>query len=386
MVVPLYQSEISPPAIRGFLTGLTQYAIGLGFLVAYWIGYGCQFINNDAQWRVPLGVQVFPAVLLFVGMFLLPFSPRWLISQGRNEEALATIKRLHADGTKESTEFIELEFSEMVAQIKYEKEHLTAKVSDLWATKPMFRRTATGMLIQICTQFTGINVAAYFQPTLYRALGLSGSRVLLITGINGLLGNIVTAFFVYFILDRVGRKPPLLWGAVGMTISLAIEAAINAKFPGDTSTNRAAQQAGIAFIILFSTLFFSTSFGPVSWVYQSEIFPMRVRAIATAVCTCANWASNVLISQISPIGMTKLGYKFYILFVCTNAANFFIVWFLFPETKGKTLEEMDAVFGDQAIPHAPRSLRTSGEQKARFEAGSRSDDEKIISDQAEESV
>lgn len=350
MIVPLYQSEISPPHMRGLLTGLTQWMIGLGFLVANWVGYGCQFLKNDGQWRIPLAIQIVPAVMLLLGMFLLPFSPRWLIAQGREEEAYAVVQKLHSNIKNE--EFTKLEFAEMVEQIKYEKEHYQTRFSDLWATKAMARRTATGMLVQICCQFTGINVSAYFQPALYRALGLSGPKVLLITGINGALGTIVTGLFIAVILDRVGRKPPLIVGGIGMAICLAIEAAINAKWGGENANNRAAQQAGIAFIIIFGSLFFSTSFGPVSWVYQSEIFPMRIRALGTAVCTCANWATNVLISQVSPIGMSKLQYKFYILFVVTNICNVIIVAVLFPETKGKSLEEMDAVFGDQEIPHA----------------------------------
>ncbi|KAJ7067446.1 general substrate transporter [Mycena amicta] len=350
MVVPLYQSEISPPQLRGFLTGLTQFMIAIGFLVANWVGYGCQFIRNDAQWRVPLAVQIFPAALLFLGMFVLPYSPRWLVDKGRIDEARKVVQQLHED--QHNKEFVDLEFAEMLEQIRYEQTHYSTKFSDLWATKPMLRRTLTGMGVQICTQFTGINVASYFQPTLYADLGLSGPRVLMITGINGALGAVVILIFIFFFLDRFGRKPPLIVGAVGMAVSLAIEAAINAKWGGPDANNKAAQTAGVAFIIIFTSFFFSISFGPVSWVYQSEIFPMRIRAIGTAVCTCANWACNVLISQVSPIGMARLKYKFYILFVCTNIANGVIVFFFFPETKGKSLEEMDAVFGDQAIPHA----------------------------------
>ncbi|CAG7850836.1 High-affinity glucose transporter [Serendipita indica DSM 11827] len=358
MIVPLYQSEISPPHMRGLLTGLTQWMIGLGFLVANWVGYGCQFLKNDGQWRIPLAIQIVPAVMLLLGMFVLPFSPRWLIAQGREEEAYAVVQKLHSNIKNE--EFTKLEFAEMVEQSSMRRNTtrpewapLISKFwavaqlhqfSDLWATKAMARRTATGMLVQICCQFTGINVSAYFQPALYRALGLSGPKVLLITGINGALGTIVTGLFIAVILDRVGRKPPLIVGGIGMAICLAIEAAINAKWGGENANNRAAQQAGIAFIIHF----FRTSL----WVYQSEIFPMRIRALGTAVCTCANWATNVLISQVSPIGMSKLQYKFYILFVVTNICNVIIVAVLFPETKGKSLEEMDAVFGDQEIPHA----------------------------------
>ncbi|KDQ16134.1 hypothetical protein BOTBODRAFT_269012 [Botryobasidium botryosum FD-172 SS1] len=350
MIVPLYQSEISPPHLRGFLTGMTQFMIGLGFFVANWVGYGCQYLDNDAQWRVPLGIQIIPAILLFLGMFGLPFSPRWLIEKGRNEEALAVVHLLHDNAT--NSEFIESEFNKMLEQIKYEKSHMSSKISDLWATKPMLKRTLTGMAVQICTQFTGINVSTYFQPSLYAALGYSGNTILLITGINGALGQVVTLVFIYFILDRVGRRLPLIVGAFGMAACLSIEAAINARFPGETSTNKSAQQAGVAFIILFGSLFFSTSFGPVSWVYQSEIFPMRIRAIGTSVSTMSNWAINVMISQISPLGLNRLGWKFYLVFICTNLANALIVIFFFPETKGKTLEEMDAVFGDQVIDHA----------------------------------
>ncbi|CAE6487225.1 unnamed protein product [Rhizoctonia solani] len=354
MIVPLYQSEISPPEMRGFLTGMTQFMIGMGFLVANWVGYGCQYLDNDAQWRIPLAIQVAPAVLLLLGMFFLPFSPRWLVEKGRNEEALKVIQRLH--GNKNNAEFIKLEFAEMVEQIKYEKANMSSKLSDLWATKPMLKRTLTGMAVQICCQFTGINVSAYFQPSLYQALGYSGNTILLITGINNALGQIVTFVFIYCILDRVGRRLPLIIGAFGMAGCLAIEAAINAKFPGETSDNKTAQQAGVAFIILFGSFFFSTSFGPVSWVYQSEIFPMRVRAMGTSVATMSNWAVNVMISQVSPIGLHRLGWKFYLVFICTNIVNGkshgLIVIFFFPETKGKTLEEMDAVFGDQVIDHA----------------------------------
>ncbi|KAF8680993.1 General substrate transporter [Rhizoctonia solani] len=380
MIVPLYQSEISPPNMRGFLTGMTQFMIGMGFLVANWVGYGCQYIDNEAQWRIPLAIQVVPAILLLVGMFFLPFSPRWLVEKGRNEEAFQVIQRLH--GNEQNAELIKLEFADMVEQIKHEKVNMSSKLSDLWATKSMLKRTLTGVAVQVCCQLSGtsephhsytkrlnntllkpgINVIAYYQPSLYKAIGISGDTILLITGISGVLGQIVTFVFIYCILDRVGRRLPLIIGAFGMAGCLAIEAAINAKFPGEASNNTAAQRAGVAFIILFGSLFFSTSFGPVSWVYQSEIFPMRVRAMGTSIATMSNWAVNVMISQVSPIGLSRIGWKFYLVFICTNIVNGkshgLIVIFFFPETKGKTLEEMDAVFGDQAIGHALETGRT----------------------------
>ncbi|GAB1524937.1 hypothetical protein RhiTH_008093 [Rhizoctonia solani] len=140
MIVPLYQSEISPPNMRGFLTGMTQFMIGMGFLVANWVGYGCQYIDNEAQWRIPLAIQVVPAILLLVGMFFLPFSPRWLVEKGRNEEAFQVIQRLH--GNEQNAELIKLEFADMVEQIKHEKVNMSSKLSDLWATKSMLKVSA----------------------------------------------------------------------------------------------------------------------------------------------------------------------------------------------------------------------------------------------------
>ncbi|ELU45928.1 sugar (and other) transporter domain-containing protein [Rhizoctonia solani AG-1 IA] len=311
------------------------------------VGYGCQYIDNEAQWRIPLAIQVVPAILLLVGMFFLPFSPRWLVEKGRNEEAFQVIQRLH--GNEQNAELIKLEFADMVEQIKHEKVNMSSKLSDLWATKSMLKRTLTGVAVQVCCQLSGtsephhsytkrlnntllkpgINVIAYYQPSLYKAIGV-GRRLPLIIGAFGMAGCL--AIEVHF---RYLRLSPIYL--------LARQAAINAKFPGEASNNTAAQRAGVAFIILFGSLFFSTSFGPVSWVYQSEIFPMRVRAMGTSIATMIGW-------------------KFYLVFICTNIVNgkshgaLFIAGF--PETKGKTLEEMDAVFGDQAIGHALETGRT----------------------------
>ncbi|QRW15934.1 Sugar (and other) transporter [Rhizoctonia solani] len=312
MIVPLYQSEISPPNMRGFLTGMTQFMIGMGFLVANWVGYGCQYIDNEAQWRIPLAIQVVPAILLLVGMFFLPFSPRWLVEKGRNEEAFQVIQRLH--GNEQNAELIKLEFADMVEQIKHEKVNMSSKLSDLG--------TLSSLLLELAAYL------AKLLPSYSYTASLIGLAV----------------------------------ACRSSSVHLGWQAAINAKFPGEASNNTAAQRAGVAFIILFGSLFFSTSFGPVSWVYQSEIFPMRVRAMGTSIATMSNWAVNVMISQVSPIGLSRIGWKFYLVFICTNIVNGkshgLIVIFFFPETKGKTLEEMDAVFGDQAIGHALETGRT----------------------------
>ncbi|EPQ52878.1 general substrate transporter [Gloeophyllum trabeum ATCC 11539] len=346
MTVPLYNTEIAPPKIRGFIVGLAQQLIGVGFIVANWVGYGCQYLDSNTQWRLPLGLQLVPAFLLLVGTQFLPFSPRWLLEVGRDEEARQVVYRLHGTQTPESLQAAEDEFLEMQEKIKAESLTRSSRIADLFATPATRKRSLVACGVQIFGQFTGINVINYFGPQMYQTLGLDAGKTLLVQGIYGAVGPITNFFFIVFVLDRVGRKKPLLLGAGTFVITFSILSAIVASFPpGEGTTNYAAQRAGIAMIFLTS-IFFSLSFGPVSWVLASEVFPTPIRSVGTSVATCCNWAFNVLFSQVSPIAMKNVGWKFYILFVCLNAFDFLVILFFFPETKGKTLEEMAVVFGD----------------------------------------
>ncbi|CAL1716887.1 unnamed protein product [Somion occarium] len=345
MTVPLYNTEIAPPKIRGFVVGLAQQMIGIGFIVANWVGYGCQFLKNDIQWRLPLGLQLIPALLLFVGAQWMPYSPRWLLEQGRDEEARGVVYKLHNSRTAEDKAAAEREFMEMQQSIKAEIVVRSRRISDLWATPAMARRTLVAVGVQVFGQFSGINVLNYFGPTMYAPLGLNASQSLLVQGIYGAVGPITNFFFITLILDTVGRKKPLMFGAGSFVVTYSILTAIVASFPPETSTNHAAQRAGIAMIFMTS-IFFSVSFGPVSWTLASEVFPTRTRSIGTSVATCANWAFNVLFSQVSNLAMNNVGWKYYVLFIILNAIDFVIIALFFPETKGKSLEEMAKLFGD----------------------------------------
>ncbi|KZT35508.1 general substrate transporter [Sistotremastrum suecicum HHB10207 ss-3] len=350
MVVPLYNTEIAPPKIRGFIVGLAQQMIGIGFIAANWVGYGCQFFGptDNRQWRIPLGLQLVPAFVLLVGIQFLPFSPRWLIEQGRDDEARAVVYKLHgANSHSELAPAAEEEFLDMQSTIRAEFLTRSRSLSDLYSTAPNRRRLVVACGVQIFGQFTGINVINYFGPQMYQALGLENNKLLLVQGIYGAVGPITNLIFIIFILDRIGRKQPLLFGAASLTALFAVLAAIVASFPpsAEGSTNLAAQKAGIAVIFMMSIVF-SLSFGPVSWVLASEIFPTRSRGMGVSVATCCNWLLNVLISEVSPIGMGHVGWRYYILFIALNAFDFIFILLFFPETKGKTLEEMAVLFGD----------------------------------------
>jgi len=235
----------------------------------------------------------------------------------------------------------------MYDTIKAELSVRSRRLSDLWATRAMLRRTLVAVGVQIFTQFTGINVIAYYGPQMYTSLGITGGKALLVQGIYGAVGPIANLFFIIFIVDRVGRKKPLMFGALSLVVTFSILAAILATNPlNSPNVNAAAQRAGIGMIFM-TGIFFSLSFGPVSWVLASEVFPTRNRSIGTSVATCANWAFNTMIGQVAPLGLARVQWKFYLVFVCLNFVDFIIIALFFPETKCKTLEEMNQVFGDE---------------------------------------
>ncbi|KAG8931644.1 hypothetical protein FRC03_000561 [Tulasnella sp. 419] len=328
MIGPLYQAEIAPPKHRGFIVGLAQQMIGIGFISANWVGYGSQFLDGNVQWRLPLGIQIVPAGLLFLGAFFLPYSPRWLITKGRYDEALAVVRKLHGNDANE--EWIQSEFQQMKEQILYEQEQESSDVRELWSTKPMLN----------------------YGPRIYESLGVAGNKLLLVNSIYGVIGPITNFFFITLLLDRIGRVKPLIFGSVGICVVLSIECALNAQFPADdpNGVNLAAQRGAVAMFFL-SSIIFSLSYGPVSWVYVSEVFPMRVRSQGNALATACNWIFNVIWAQVAPKALKSSGWKFYLLYVVLNIVSATLVILFFPETKGKTLEEMDEVFGDQKIAH-----------------------------------
>ena len=168
-------------------------------------------------------------------------------------------------------------------------------------TKPQWRtRLIQATLVQVFTQMSGINVIGYYQTLMYENLGITGKRALLVTGIYNCVGPLTNLIFITFILDRVGRKRPLLFGAAGITIALICEAAIGSQVKEGVH-NTSLQYAGVAFLFLVSIIF-SLSFGPISWVYMSEVMPMQIRAKGSAFATgIGNWLVSTFWSQVSPI-------------------------------------------------------------------------------------
>ncbi|KAL2837551.1 general substrate transporter, partial [Aspergillus pseudoustus] len=312
MSVPVYQAECAHPKSRGLIVGLAQQMIGVGFITSTWIGYGSLHApeTSTVQWRFPLAFQALPAFLLFIGMFWLPESPRHLIDKDRDDEAFQILKRLHYDGTND--DWIQQEFAEMRATIHAERAVTTPGWAIMFQVPQWRTRLLQGTLVQVFAQMTGINVIGYYQNIMYESLGITGNTATLVTGIYNVVGPLANLIFITFLLDRVGRRIPLLIGAAGITIALACEGALNSQ---NEDGSRHGYSIGGVFFLFCVTVIFSMSFGSISWVYMSEVMPMQIRGRGVAFATgVGNWCVSTLWSQVSPIALGAIHWKFYFIF------------------------------------------------------------------------
>ncbi|KAE8420321.1 general substrate transporter [Aspergillus pseudocaelatus] len=341
--VPMYASEISEAKYRGALSGLLQWMLSWGFLVAQWLGYGCSFSTTVFSWRFPLAFQTVPGIVLLVGIFFLHESPRWLMEKDRHEEARQVLNRLRS-GLPEAV--IDLEYREIRDVILADR-----ALGDItWKSiimKPTWRkRLLLGCGVQAFGPLSGINVINYYGPRIYEILGITTRESLLIIGINGALA-IVYCTIGLGLLDRVGRIKPLMASAGGTATALLINA-VQGQYFNPENANQ--MRSMVAMNFLFS--FFYTPLGIISWVYPAEIFPVEVRALGNAITTFTNWTVNLIFAQFTPQALTAIEFRYFYVFFVFNLVALACYVFFFPETKGRTLEQMDELFGDQLVPHA----------------------------------
>jgi sugar porter (SP) family MFS transporter len=310
MVVPLYLSELAPPNIRGGLVALQQLGITVGIMIAFWLDYGTQHIGGtgDGQsqvaWRFPLALQTLPSLILAIGTFFLPYSPRWLMEQGREEEAMATlirVRRVAPDDHRLKLELLEIKaatiFDQETKQIRFGHIKSPFKVAlrqyaELFSVGHLRRRLVIACLLQIIQQFTGINAIIYYAPQIFRAIGLQGNSVdLLATGVVGVINFFSTIPAIMF-MDRWGRRKVLMIGAVGMGVSQLIVGTLYAVYKDSWQSHRGAGWAAAVFIWLYISNF-AFSIGCVNWIMPSEMFPPGVRGKAVGVAIATNWLTNV---------------------------------------------------------------------------------------------
>ncbi|KAL6714756.1 hypothetical protein ACLMJK_008181 [Lecanora helva] len=377
--VPNYNAEVAPPEVRGSLVALQQLAITAGIMISFWIDYGTNYIGpgkgsqtqSDAAWLVPICLQLIPGLALGIGMIFMPFSPRWLIHHGREPEARRVLASLRS--LPENHELIELEFLEIKAQSVFEKRSTASKwphlvnltplnifklqfvaIGSLFRTQAMFRRVIVATVTMFFQQFTGINAVLYYAPSIFTALGTSSNTTsLLATGVVGVAMFLATIPAVLYI-DKLGRKPVMITGALAMGTCHVIIAALFGANLNKWATHKTAGWAACAFVWLF-VVNFGYSWGPCGWVIISEVWPLSNRAYGIALGASSNWMSNFIVGQITPKMLEKITYGTFIFYGALTFGGAVFIWLGVPETKRLTLEEMDVLFGSVGVAQADQA-------------------------------
>ncbi|KAI1391397.1 general substrate transporter [Hypoxylon trugodes] len=333
--VPTWQSETSRAHKRGKLVMIEGALITCGIMISYWIDLGCSFVEGSSvAWRFPLAFQIVFCLLILATIWNLPESPRWLILKDREEEAREVLAALM--DTEIHNKEVENEFTaikETVAEMS------KGSFADLFTMDKdrNFHRTVLAFVNQMFQQISGINLITYYAPVIYSGLGMSDFMARLLAAVNG-TEYFIASWPAVFLVERVGRRKLMLVGAAGQAISMAVLAGVNSN-----PDSKSAQACAVAFLFVFNT-FFAIGWLGMTWLYPAEITTLRTRAPANALSTSSNWIFNFMVVMITPVAFQSIKYQTYIIFAVINAFMVPSVYFFFPETAYRSLEEMDSIF------------------------------------------
>ena len=327
MLSPLYISEIAPAKNRGRLVSLYQLAIVLGINLIYFVNLriaalGDQAWNVETGWRYMLASGVLPALLFFLLLFFVPESPRWLTAKGRREEALAILTKVNGP------ELAPVVYNEIAETVQQE----TGTLKELF--RPGLRMAmGVGVILALFSQITGINAIIYYAPEIFKSAGFGAESALVQTVIIGMINTLFT-FIAIWLIDKAGRRTLLLWGVAGMIVCLfGVGLCYYYQF---------FKGPWLLICILGYIASFASSLGPVPWVIISEIFPTKLRGVAMSFATVILWVGVLLITQLTPVLLEKLGGAFtFWLFMVNAIILILFTWKMIPETRGRTLEEIE---------------------------------------------
>ncbi|UKZ65506.1 uncharacterized protein TrAtP1_006706 [Trichoderma atroviride] len=349
VLVPLYQSEMAPKWIRGTLVCAYQLSITIGLLGASIINIATSKLHSSAAYRIPLGLQLVPALVLTAGLMLLPETPRFLVKQGKKDAAGLSLSRLRRLDITHPALIDELQ--EIVANHQYELSLGPDTYKEIFVGSPhLGRRTLTGCGIQMLQQLTGINFIMYYSTTFFGGSGVDSpyTKSLIIQVIN-----VVSTFVGVFVIESWGRRRLLIVGAIGMACCQLLMASFAA------AAGESLKSASATILIVFCSInifFFAASWGPVAWVVTSEIYPLKVRAKSMSISTFSNWVLNFGIGYSTPFmigngpGTAGFGTKIFFIWgtFCILAVIF--VWAMVYETSKISLEQIDEMY--ERVDHA----------------------------------
>ena len=331
MLAPMYITEIAPSNSRGRLVSINQLGIVTGILLIYFVnaqiaGLHDEAWNVESGWRWMFGSGIIPAILFLVLLFSVPESPRWLAKQGKTSEALAILTKINGSYQAQA------ELSGITGELALES---PGSASEL--TKPGLRKALfIGIVLAMFSQVTGINAIMYYAPEIFKSTGDGSDSALVQTVLVGIVNLLFTIVAIKYV-DQAGRKKLLLVGSAGMAICLAIV--------GGAFYLQMAKGNLVLIAILAYIAFFALSLGPLTFVVIAEIFPTRVRGRAMSISIFMLWVSVFMVSQLFPVLLVSIGSAFtFWLFMLASVFAFFFIWKVIPETKGKTLEEMETLW------------------------------------------
>ncbi|CCA68264.1 probable high-affinity glucose transporter [Serendipita indica DSM 11827] len=342
--VPLYQAEITAAHIRGRMISLQQALVN--------------YVGN-----------MIPAIVLSIGMTWFPESPRWLIDHGHEDEALEILAEVHGKGNPDA-ELVQLEFTEIKDQVEFEKKYGAKSYKDLLEPN-VLRRLTLATSLQAWSQLTGMNIMMYYITYVFIGAGLTGRRGNLIASSVQYVLNVAMTLPAIIYIDKWGRRPMLLAGLLLMGFWLFLVGGLQGMYgqwgtvDGDrvwVITGNQSITKGVIVCSYFFVCSFAITMGPCSWTYASEIHPLRVRAKAVSLATASNWIMNCVLAWAVPPALSSISYKTYYIFGGFNFAAFIHVLFMFPETCGRSLEEIEEVFSQGHVFTAWKIKRDVGKK------------------------
>ncbi|CAI7624727.1 unnamed protein product [Penicillium palitans] len=376
-IVILYISEICPKSVRGAIVACYQFCVTIGLMLASCLVYGTEKRKDTGSFRIPIAIQFIWAIVLAAGLIFLPDSPRYFVKKGRIEEARKALCIVRDQPPH--SEYIEAELSEIIANEEYERSVIpdagwfgswkNCFTGSLWVQKSNLRRTILGTSLQMMQQWTGVNFIFYFSTTFLQSTGAISNTFLM-----SMIFTIVNVFSTpisFYTVEKFGRRPLLIFGALGMLICQFLVAIIGVTIgfnkthisdSGSTIANNiSAVNAQVALIAIY-IFFFASTWGPGAWILVGEIFPIPIRSRGVALSTASNWLWNTIIAVITPYmvgenpGEANMRSSVFFVWGSLCTACFVYSYFLVPETKGLSLEQVDKMM-EESTPRTSAKWR-----------------------------
>jgi len=341
VLVPVYVSETVPKQIRGALVATYQLFVTLGILTSYVVNFGTSHIDDTPwSWRAALIIGYLWALILMIGMFILPETPRFLLSQERKEDCLNALRWIAGKKNQNNHALIESQYQEMSEGIHQEKALSKGTFFSSFNPKEkILYRTLLGFALQMFQQLTGANYFFYYGTTIFQSVGLTNPFVtqIILGGVN-----VVSTFPGLWFIERYGRRKPLIIGGLWQCAWLIVFASVGSQGNPDSSTTG-------SILILSACMFifgFASTWGPGVWVAIGEIFPLRVRSHSASFATAGNWSWNFLLAFFTPYITSAIGYSYGYVFAGCNLVGVLIVFFFYYESSNLTLEQVDQMYLD----------------------------------------